>query len=181
MSLYSHNFPVSGVCHPLALALHSHLCRVEQVMISSPLYILIYILTSNGVKQVLISFSWQCKSVSSPVSTGVAYLSWYPAESTEESFEAVCCRLCLSQKPTQQLISHFPGWAHTQIIVSVFPDWYFPDISHNCFFRTPIFLFSRIIFCTFFPGVYFTSFKDLFLVPQNDSSGWFQDIDIFQK
>ena len=84
-SSYTH---ISGVCHPMALALHPHLCRVEQVSYYPFLLILMISIVRSllsYVSLILDILTWFISS-SSLGQTGAADSSWYPEESTEESF-----------------------------------------------------------------------------------------------
>ena len=90
---------ISGVCNPMALALHSHLCRVEQVScypsyhILVPCYLRLRILIFAGSNRCgrFVLISWR-------VSGGIFCLLLWAVG---------------SQKPkTQQIISRFQEWSH---------------------------------------------------------------------
>ena len=115
---YTH---ISGVCHPLALALHPHLCRVEQVsfypflviiLISFPCYHMYpwypHLRWVKQVRQIRLDIlKSQRRNLFRP-----GLLLWAVG----------------SQKPTtQQIISHFPGWSHAWLIPL------FPGSSSVCF------------------------------------------------
>ena len=70
-SSYTH---ISGVCHPMALALHPHLCRVEQVSFYP---FLVIILISFPCYHM---YPWSLISSSSLGQTGAADSSWYPED-----------------------------------------------------------------------------------------------------